>query len=292
MASTKKRDKYNVILVASHHGFFLTLKTLEKLKSGINKLIVVIPEDKIEKYGNMSGDMFENYLDLVKKETKAFKKTAKVFRANFDVFRRVSQTAEVLRNLNETGIWLQVSAGTVVNRLPTQRAYNDMQESCLMMSVNRCYESTHHLNMYNMLGMQDVKAHENQHTGSFLMNVDHVPEIILPDQFLISDAIIRGKFKQANPHAFSNREELVEMAFAGKQLLDHASRASDCWTADFWSMVMQPKVPLDFIYGYPLELYAAISECDGLIPAVTIQRIKVAVNECMSYPMLFRQAIS
>jgi hypothetical protein len=284
-------NKYNVLLVASHHGFFLTLRSLEPFKKQIDKIVVVIPDDKVEKYGNMEDPIFTNFVANVKNSAKNFKKSAKVYTAKFDVFRRVSQTADLLKLIQAKGIWLQVSSGAVVCKLPSERAYKDISEATLLTSSNRCYEEIKHLNMYEMLQQPKLQAHENQYTGSFLINADELPEIILPDMFLIKDLMIRKKFKKANPHSFSNREELVEFAFSGKQLLDHAYMAEQAWVVDYWSMIMQPKLPIDFIYAYPFEHYGKhINACRGLIPEITVDRIVKNCQEAQ-FSLDFRKAL-
>jgi hypothetical protein len=285
-------NKYNVLLVASHHGFFLTLKSLDKFKKSIDKIVVVIPDEKVEKYKTMPGEIFTNFVEMVKNETKSFKKSAKVYTAKFDVFRRVSQTASLLEEIKATGIWFQISAGAVLVKLPTQKTFDELSNNFLMMSSSRCYEEVKHLNMYEMLGQPALQNHEKQYTGSFLINADMLPEIVLPDNFMIKDAIVRGKFKKANPHSFSNREELVEFAFTGKQLLDHAHSASTALVVDYWSMIMQPKLPVDFLYGYPFEFYLPyIEQCRGLIPDITIDRIAANATDAQ-FSLEFRKALS
>jgi hypothetical protein len=290
MAKTKQ--KFNILLIASHHGFFLTLKTVAALKKNINNLVVIIPEEKIEKYSQMEGDMFQNFQSLVSKETKAVKSTAKVFTAKFNMFHRVSQTAEFLREISATGVWIQVCAGSVLQRLPTAAVLEDMSSHFLLMAKTRCYEGTKQLDMYNMLGQPTLELHEKQNTDSFIINADNIPELLLPDRFMIREAMKNGTFKSTNPHSISNEEELVDYAFAGKQLIDHAAKAAECVIADFWGIVMSANPPIDKLYAYPLELYLPfIDGCEGLMPDVTIKRIKRNATECKEYSLAFRDAL-
>jgi hypothetical protein len=287
------KEKFNVLLIASHHGLFVTLKSLEQFKKKIGELIVVIPDDKIEKYSKMDGDEFQNYRELVVKETKKVKKSARIFTASFDVHRRVSQTAEFLSEIDAHGIWLQVCAGSIVNKMPGDNVIPDMKERLLLMSSIRCYDGNRKLDMYMMLQQPNYAVYEKQNSQSFIINADNIPATILPDMFLIKEAIGRNQFQTISPHAFSSQEELVEFAFGGKQLIDHAWRASKCIVADYWSVVMQAKIKIEELYGYPLELYLPhIENCHGLIPAVTIQRIINNATEAKDYSLAFRSALS
>ena len=115
------KNKFNVLLIASHHGFFLTLKSIERFKNNIDKIVVVIPEEKIEKYNGTEGHEFQNFQKLIVQETKAVKKTAKVYTAKFDMFRKLSQTAQFLKEINASGIWMEICAGSVLNRIPSKQ---------------------------------------------------------------------------------------------------------------------------------------------------------------------------
>lgn len=287
------KKKLNVLLIASHHGFFLTLKSIERFKKDINNLIVVIPDEKIEKYSQMEGEMFKNFRGLILEQTKAVKKSAKVYTAKFDVFKRVSQTADFLREIQASGIWLEVCAGSVLNRMPSSKTIDEMTENLLLMSSNRCYEGIKQLDMYMMAGQPTGAMHEKQNTDSFIINADKLPTVILPDHFMIKESMQRGTFKSTNPHAFSNEEELVDLAFAGKQLIEHATKASDCVVCDYWSIAMSPTTSIDRIYAYPLELYLPfVDACKGLIPAVTLERIRQNATESKEYSLAFRDALS
>lgn len=289
----KIKQKFNVLLIASHHGFFLTLKTVEALKKNIDKLVVIIPEEKIEKYSQMDEEMFQNFQSLVSRETKMVKKSAKVYTAKFDVFRRLSQTAEFLREIKASGIWIQVCAGSILTHLPKEQVLSEMSNTFLMMSSKRGYEEIKQLNMYPMLGQLTLPSYEQQNTDSFIINADHIPEMILPDIYMIKQAMQENMFRKSNPHTFSNEEELVTLAFAGKQLIDHAEKAVKCLIADYWQVVMAPKVPIDKLYAYPLELYLPfVEKCHGLIPDITLERIKKHATECRDYPLAFREALS
>lgn len=286
-------NKFNVLLIASHHGVFLTMESLKRFKLDIGELVLVIPEEKIEKYSAMEGDEFKNYQKLLVKKAKQLKKDAKIFTASFDVNRRVSQTAEFLKEIEQTGIWMQVAAGSVVNRLPSQRIYEVMEKHMLLMSTTRCYEGDKRLDMYMMLGQPDLRVHEKQNGQSFLINADFIKAPILPDPYMIRDAMDRQLFSQINPHAFSCTEELVDMAFSGKQLIDHAAAAQNNMVADYWVVAMQPKLKIDELYAYPLEQYLPfVDKCKGLIPAVTLDRIKANATEAKNYSLAFREALS
>jgi hypothetical protein len=285
-------NKFNVFLIASHHGVFLTLESLKKLKEDIGELVIVIPEDKLEKYSNMEGAEFKNFQKLIVKQAKKIKKEAGIYTAKFDIFRRVSQTAEFLREINASGVWLQVCAGSVVNRLPGARILGEMADKYLLMSPMRCYEGNKRLDMYAMLGEPDLKAHEKQNTATFVINADHIPVNILPDMFMIREAIDRLMFKSINSHAFSSQESLVELAFGGKQLLDHAALAENNMVGDYWQFVIQPRLGIDVLYAYPLEQYLPyISKLKGLVPEVTIDRIKANALEAKNYSLAFRDAL-
>jgi hypothetical protein len=177
--------------------------------------------------------------------------------------------------------------------MPGKTSYEEMKSYFLMMSPMRCYEGSKSLDMYAMLGQPNPDLHEKQNTQSFIMNAENIPAAVYPDFFLIREAMLNKQFKSAPVHAFSNPEELVEYAFNGKQLLDHAYKASKCNVADYWSTVMVPNLPVDQLYGYPLEVYLPyIEKCHGLIPSVTIHRIKQNATECSEYSAAFRKAIS
>ena len=269
-----------LVIIATHHGSFLTIKSALK-NSSHDKLIVIVPKSQVDKYHKMYEDnvhknaefeVFKNYDRTITQ----FCGTEVFVVDDWDPANSVSSTVETLMALESKGLHVVVGAGLLILKDPFSKSLTELMDSNrLAISKPRVYGDNKRLNMYHMIGLskEDLSSDANV----FALNMDLFEEITVSDGRLIQEAISNKKFVKLPREYNMKHDALIGTAISARETVMHGTRASKSSIVNFWMPVIKKYEDLypEETFGYLFDVYLDYAEqVEDYLPASTYNRIK------------------
>jgi len=269
-----------LVIIASHHGAFLTIKSAQK-NSSHDKMIVVVPKSQVDKYNKMYADNiqknseFEIFKDYDKMVTKFCKKEIFVVE-DWDANNTVSSVVETLMALNSKGKHIVVSAGLVVLQDPfTEDLLGKLEDKRIVIGKSRVYGDDRRLNMYHMIGLP--KEEKSFDANIFALNMDNFDEISTNDSALLQSAVFLKKLEKL-PRSFNMKHDpLIGTAISARETVMHNVRSVKANIINYWMPSIKKYDDLfpEETFGYPLDIYLEYAKSvKKYLPQSTFERIK------------------
>ncbi len=270
-----------LVIVATHHGAFLTIKSAMK-NSSHDKMIVIVPRSQVEKYNKMYSENisrsqeFEIFKDYDRLVTK-FCKTEVFVVDDWDMNNTVSTTVETLMTLQSTGKHFVVNAGMLILSDPfTDELMNKLDEKRVIIGKTRVYGEDRRLNMYHMIGLPREEL--GYDANVFAVNVDLFDEIARTDMKLIQDSIFQKKFEKL-PRGFNMKHDpLIGTAISARETILHNIRSIQASVVNFWMPAIRKYDDLypEETFGYPFDIYLDYAnQVKKYLPTSTFERIRL-----------------
>tara|TARA_R110000868_G_scaffold137027_1_gene350391 strand:- start:1805 stop:2680 length:876 start_codon:yes stop_codon:yes gene_type:complete len=269
-----------LVIIAAHHGSFLTIKSALK-NSSHDKLIVLVPRSQVDKYNKMyeenihKSSEFEIFKDYDKLVTN-FCGTEVFVVDDWDSNNTVSSTIDVLRGLESKGNHFVVGAGLLILTDPfTPQLLEKLNDKRIIIGKTRVYGEDKRLNMYHMIGMP--REDQGFDANVFAVNVDLFEEIPTTDSKLIQDSIFVKKMEKL-PRGFNMKHDpLIGTAISARETVMHNVRSVQACIINFWMPAIKKYEDLysEETFGYPFDVYLDYAEqVEDYLPASTYNRIK------------------
>lgn len=270
----------NLVIIASHHGSLLTIKSALR-NSSHDKLIVLVPRSQVDKYNKMYEEnihknaefaIFKDYDKLVTN----FCGTEVFVVDDWDQNNTVSGTIDVLRGLESKGKHFVVGAGLLILTDPfTPQLLEKLDEKRIIIGKTRVYGEDKRLNMYHMIGMP--KEEQGFDANVFAVNVDLFEDIPITDLKLIQDSIFVKKMEKL-PRGFNMKHDpLIGTAISARETVMHNVKSAQACVINFWMPAIKKYEDLypEETFGYPFDIYLDYAEqVEDYLPASTYNRIK------------------
>jgi len=269
-----------LVVVATHHGAFLTINSALK-NSSHDKLIVLVPKSQVDKYNKMyaenidKSDEFVIFKDYDKLVTKFCNSEVFVVE-DWDPNNTVSSAVETLMTLGSKGKHFVVGAGVVVLTDPfTDELMTKLDEKRIAIGKPRVYGEDKRLNMYHMIGLG--KEDPTYDANVFAVNVDLFNEVVRSDTRLIQDSIFYKKMEKL-PREFNMKHDpLIGTAISARETVMHNVRSAKASVINFWMPCIKKYEDLhsEETFGYPFDLYLEYAQrVKSYLPVSTFNRIK------------------
>jgi len=269
-----------LVIIATHHGSFLTIKSALK-NSSHDKLIVLVPRSQVDKYNKMYEENihksfeFEIFKDYDKTVTN-FCGTEVFVVDDWDSNNTVSCIVDVLRGLESKGKHFVVGAGLLVLTDPfTPQLLEKLDDKRIIIGKTRVYGEDRRLNMYHMIGMPREEL--GYDANVFAVNVDLFEDIPATDTKLIQDSIFFKKMEKL-PRGFNMKHDpLIGTAISARETVMHNVKSTAASVINFWAPAIRKYEDLypEETFGYPFDIYLDYAEqVENYLPASTYNRIK------------------
>jgi hypothetical protein len=269
-----------LVIIATHHGSFLTIKSALK-NSSHDKLVVLVPRSQVDKYNKMyeenihKSSEFEIFKDYDKLVTN-FCGTEVFVVDDWDQNNTVSSTIDVLAGLNSNGKHFVVSAGALILKDPFTNEIMDLLETHkLAISKPRVYGDNKRLSMYHMIGLP--RNDSTFDANIFAVNMDKVEEIPTVDGVLLQE-LTNTKQQSDLPRKYNMKHDvLIGTAISARETVMHNIKASKSFVINFWMPAIKKYEDLypEETFGYPFDIYLDYAEqVEDYLPASTYNRIK------------------
>jgi hypothetical protein len=270
-----------LVIIATHHGAFLTIKSALK-NSSHDKLIVIVPKSQVDKYNKMyeeniqkssEFEIFKNY----DKTVTNFCGTEVFVVDDWDSNNTVSSAIDVLRGLESKGKHFVVGAGLLILTDPfTPELLAKLDEKRIIIGKTRVYGEDRRLNMYHMIGMP--KEEQGFDANVFAVNVDLFEDIPTTDTKLIQDSIFHKKMEKL-PRGFNMKHDpLIGTAISARETVIHNVKSTTASIINFWAPSIKKYEDLypEETFGYPFDIYLDYAkQVEEYLPASTYNRIKL-----------------
>jgi hypothetical protein len=270
-----------LVIVATHHGAFLTIKSAMK-NSSHDKMIVIVPRSQVDKYNRMYSENisrsqeFEIFKDYDKLVTK-FCKTEVFVVDDWDMNNTVATTVETLMALQSKGRHFVVNAGLIILSDPfTDDILIKLDEKRVIIGKTRVYGDDRRLNMYHMIGMP--REEPGYDANVFAVNIDLFTEIAKTDMKLIQDSIFYKKMDKL-PRKFNMKHDpLIGTAISARETVMHNIKSSKASVINFWMPAIKKYDDLypEETFGYPFDIYLDYAKkVKAYLPESTYNRIEL-----------------
>ena len=269
-----------LVIIATHHGSFLTIKSALK-NSSHDKLVVLVPRSQVDKYNKMyeeniyKSSEFEIFKDYDKLVTN-FCGTEVFVVDDWDQNNTVSSTIDVLTGLGSKGKHFIVGAGLLILTDPfTSQLLEKLEDKKIIIGKTRVYGEDRRLNMYHMIGMP--KEEQGFDANVFAVNVDLFEDIPTTDLKLIQDSIFFKKMEKL-PRGFNMKHDpLIGTAISARETVMHNVKSAQACVINFWMPAIKKYEDLypEETFGYPFDIYLDYAEqVEDYLPSSTYNRIK------------------
>ena len=269
-----------LVIIATHHGSFLTIKSALK-NSSHDKLIVLVPRSQVDKYNKMYEEnihknaefgIFKDYDKLVTN----FCGTEVFVVDDWDSNHTVSSTIDVLRGLDSKGKHFVIGSGLLILTDPfTPQLLEKLDEKRIIIGKTRVYGEDRRLNMYHMIGLP--REDQGFDANVFAVNVNLFDDIPTTDLKLIQDSIFVKKMEK-HPRGFNMKHDpLIGTAISARETVIHNVKSAQACVINFWMPAIKKYEDLypEETFGYPFDIYLDYAEqVEDYLPASTYNRIK------------------
>jgi hypothetical protein len=269
-----------LVIIATHHGSFLTIKSALK-NSSHDKLIVLVPRSQVDKYNKMYEENihknaeFEIFKDYDKMVTK-FCGTEVFVVDDWDQANSISCVIDVLTGLSGKGKHFVVTAGVLILRDPfTDEIMDSLETHKLAISKPRVYGDNKQLNMYHMIGLS--RNDSSFDANVFAVNMDKFEELSSIDSTLLQE--LSNTKQQFNmPRKYNMKHDaLIGTAISARETVMHNVKSAQACVINFWMPAIKKYEDLypEETFGYPFDIYLDYAEqVEDYLPASTYNRIK------------------
>lgn len=237
----------NALIIAQHHGVFLTL---ESLRGKVDQIVVIIPEAQLKKYAGFPEPEFKAYGENLK----AYCKKNKIECWTTMV---LESPRAILESIGKTGKWAVLAAGSLYQEFDEQKLVGYANAAC----VGRVYERDNRLAMYHMVGLpeEDTKRH-------------------LPNHFLNLDMQVRER--TMSNYAVARPDPLIGQAISAAECVRLRSASKKSAVLAFWMTAISRTATEQEYVAYPLDEYAQYAKkVKKLLPAATYDAIMENASE-------------
>lgn len=219
-----------IIVVAHHHGAFLTLNSVFQDKE-VEHLIVVIPESQIKKYATFDDKTFVDFEKNLKAFIKKHRPDAEVYVvAEDERVSRFMRVSNVLEELGETGVWLSLIAGSIYNKDVDWVTPRYAIAAC----ASRSFSGPH--DMYAMIGLSPDNS----------MNTDMF--------FLNRDVPATGNIHKLPSRAFGRQDALIGPALSSVECLKWSAICVSAIGCSIWMKAINRDLKPDEFVAYPFDI--------------------------------------
>jgi hypothetical protein len=269
-----------LVIIATHHGSFLTIKSALK-NSSHDKLVVLIPRSQVDKYNKMyeenihknaEFEIFKNYDKLVT----SFCGTEVFVVDDWDQTNSITSTIDVLAGLESKGKHFVVGAGLLVLKDPfTDEMMSLLDDAKLSITRPRVYADNKRLNMYHMIGLP--RNDPTFDANVFAVNMDKFEELPRNDGALLQE-LSNTKQQTVLPRHYNMKHDtLIGTAISARETVMHGTRSAKANVINFWMPAIKKYEDLypEETFGYPFDIYLDYAEqVEDYLPASTYNRIK------------------
>ncbi|AMQ65956.1 hypothetical protein AAY80_003 [Stenotrophomonas phage vB_SmaS-DLP_6] len=237
----------NALIIAQHHGVFLTL---ESLRGKVDQIVVVIPQSQLNKYAEFPEPEFKAYGENLKAYCKKHKIECWTTMA-------LESPRALLESINKTGKWAVLAAGSLYQEFDEQKLVGYATAAC----VGRVYERDNRLAMYHMVGLpaEDTKRHLQNH-------------------FLNLDMQVRDR--TMSNYAVARPDPLIGQAISAVECVRLRSASKKSAVLAFWMTAISRTTTQQEYVAYPLDEYAQYAKkVKKLLPVATYEAIMENASE-------------
>lgn len=277
------------IVIAQHHGVFLTINSLKEL--GIDDVTILIPGSQVNKYNKMYDDnptnlefcVFQNYDKLISQYLRKNNLNYKVFVVDdFDIANTLVSTMRVIADLGHNEIVCCMLSGSLAIKDYRPYVRDALMFKTFGMCYSRVYQTHNQLSMYHMIGLRQNDP--SLDLNFFVVDMTKITqkELELNDAQILSDAS-KKKLMMALPREFNGKDDpLIGTAISARQTVTHNLKIQSGFIVNLWNKSIKSNDGLksEEMYGYPLNLYSKYSSnLNGFLPSSTLKKIKVNGDE-------------
>ena len=268
-----------LVIIATHHGSYLTIESAMK-NSSHDKMIIFVPESQVQKYNDMYEKNTRNpefvvFKDYNKQLSEYANQDVLVVK-DWDMNNCVASVQESLVAVGASGKVFVVGAGCLILRDPFQDSLlESLEKNRIVIGKTRVYADNKRLNMYHMIGLpRDDSRYDS---SVFALNLDLIERIYNTDGELITDAIMHKQLEKLDRLYNMKSDPLIGSAISARETLMHNIKASKSFVVNFWmsSIAKYDNITADETFGYPLDYYLDYAEfVKPHIPESTFERIR------------------
>lgn len=252
----------NIVIIAWHHGAFLTLRScLQEIGRGHN-IVTLIPRPQLEKYTTkFTEPEFVNYKQNI--ATAAQFVDSDVFLCDWDEKNPVCSAMNAAFLASLRGETLFLMAGTVLMKTPPKGSVNG---PALKFARERSYRGNKRLDMYAMIGLDKDSALFDR--SAWLADIQ-------PDYYTSKDSELI--LEEADKNFLSRPDVLIGTALSGNDTIMHGVRAvNDVCVLSYWKNAIRHNENQfsDELFAYPYDKYLALAEQVGTyLPPSSLEKI-------------------
>lgn len=245
----------NILVIANHHGAFLTLQSIIDHIDDVDEVMVIIPTSQIEKYGKESDPIFTGFKDNIIKFAKKIH-NAKIFIGDYDPQNPVTFCNAYLEE--SCGTWLMLNAGSLFNGITGWQPRIDSMETLLYgITKDRIYQKIPNMDMYHMVGFGPPAPWDDHYKGSMLINANKLSPHPVPEIMALQNSASNGTLKLMPNFMFAHPDSLVTLALGARDIVAFNARSTHALTMNFWAPAITPPERLEdeCFHGFPLDKY-------------------------------------
>lgn len=211
------------LVIAQHHGAFLTIQSL---LGKVDEIVVVIPQSQLDKYAGFPEKEFQEY----GANLKAFCKKHKI---ECWTCMLVESPAAMLESIGKTGKWAVLAAGAL---------YQGIDESKLTGYARayvkgRLFDRDNRLSMYGMIGLPPVD--ESIHKANLFINLD-----------------MRSRDRELAPFTVGRTDPLIGKAISALECLRIRQANKKSAVLHYWMAAINSTHTEAEYLSYPFDEYA------------------------------------
>lgn len=217
----------NVLVIATHHGAFLTLQQLKQWK--IDNVTVVIPQSQIDKYKTFDGEVFTNYMQNMKKF--CGRKIPLYVSDDWKPNNKLRAAYNFIHTIGGTGKWVVLEAGSLLG------------------AKHHTYPST------STFGVVHARVHPKMKKLYRMLGQEESSDVICASSFFINmdDASMRVSY--IDPTLVHRPDILFAQSFGTMWCIRYRQMVYKCFTVNFWMEAIRSKQEQGELVAYPYDFY-------------------------------------
>lgn len=231
----------NALVIAQHHGAFLTLQSLI---GKVDEVVVVIPQSQLNKYAGFPEKVFQDY----GKNMQAY---CKKHGFKCWIAAALESPRAILESLEKRGKWVVLAAGAL---------YQGIDEGKLTGYAGayvkgRLFDRDNRLSMYGMIGLPPVD--ESVHKANLFVNMD-----------------MHARERELAPMAIGRVDPLIGSALSALECLRIRTASSKSAVLHYWmAAINRTHTEVEYL-SYPFDEYAKYAKpVKKFLPATAFEVI-------------------
>ena len=265
----------NFLVIATHHGAFLTLESVFEKMRADDKVYVVVPQSQIDKYSGMDEAVFQNYTKMLYEYVNG---RTDIYAVEFDSKNAVISSTEIASVIGIEGPTLVLPAGSILN---SRDAIPDIGDKLMLFSPARTFRGR--FDMYSELGIPSVSSSSNYYNMIFMVDPSAFSDAyrgskvsFIQDHMLFATLNAKQQLAIVDPSVFTRNDPLIGNALSTVEALRYGSRALKAAAWYYWGVSMKDpdKTMHDEYYAYPMHVYSEYAKkVKNYLPTGTLDRI-------------------